>query len=67
MDQEKEIKEITTKITEDKQMRTEYEELEMRIKKLEYKVNIVLESRVSMTEQGLDYHLARIEDLEKNN
>lgn len=67
MDQEKEIKEITTKITEDKQMRTEYEELEMRIKKLEETVNIVLESRVSMTEQGLDYHLARIEDLEKNN
>ena len=67
MDQEKEIKEITTKITEDKQMRTEYEELEMRIKKLEETVNIVLESRVSMTEQGLDNHLARIEDLEKNN
>ena len=67
MDQEKEIKEITTKITEDKQMRTEYEELEMRIKKLEETVNIVLESRVSMTEQGLVYHLARIEDLEKNN
>ena len=67
MDQEKEIKEITTKITEDKQMRTEYEELEMRIKKLEETVDIVLESRVSMTEQGLDYHLARIEDLEKNN